>query len=242
MKETLVFHRDYITPINIFTNHFVHEEFMHIAFNIISYVIVAILLWILSYVLKKEKIFYKLFLINLTIVPIVISLIWIPVNQFIWIGAQRVLGFSGIISSFCGMLIYTYIFLLYEKLKINTTYAYLSSLVLIPLLFYLIYWKFSISNCVIMFSLSVVFIFTSYKTIKSVDKKCEAALIRLCKKPKLVKSTVFILYFLIFLFSLALFPTNFIYKNVAINFFIHYVGFIIGIVVCSCVYFISIKK
>ncbi|MEM5882972.1 MAG: hypothetical protein QXQ77_01885 [Candidatus Aenigmatarchaeota archaeon] len=240
VKETLILHRDYVTPINIFTNHFVHEEFIHITFNTISYIIIVLLLWILCYILQKKKIFYKLFLINLTIVPIGISLIWLPVNRFIWVGAQRVYGFSGIVSSFCGILIYTYILLLHEKLKVNKTYAYISSLTFIPLLFSLIYWKFSITNLLIIFCLLVVFLFTSYQTVKSVNKKYEDNLTRTCKKLKLGKSSVFILYLLIFLFSLALFPRNFIYGDVAINFFIHYTGFIIGIVVGFLVYFISL--
>lgn len=242
IKESLILHKTHVTLINIFTNHFVHEEFTHITFNVISYTIVVPLLLILCYVLQKEKIFYKLFLTNLTLIPIFISLIWIPVNQFIWTGAQKILGFSGIVSSFCGMLIYTYIFLLHEKLKINTTYAYISSLTLTPLLFGLTYFNFSINTLVIMFSLLAVFLFFSYKTVKSVNKKYEADLIKICKKPKLVNSSVFILYLLIFLFSLALFPRNFIYGNVAINFFVHYAGFIIGIAVSFVIYSISTKK
>jgi membrane associated rhomboid family serine protease len=139
LKELLILHRDYSNIYDIFTTHFIHEEFSHLVDNIIIYMIVTFLLYALLLTLNRKELFYELLIVNLSIVPIVISLIWMPVNKFIWTGALRTFGFSGIVSSISGMVVYAYILLLHKKIKINTFYAYLSSIFFIPLLFTFIY-------------------------------------------------------------------------------------------------------
>jgi len=235
LKEMLVLHRDYSNVYDVFTTNFIHDEFSHLALNVMAYTIVILLLYILLLTLNKKELFYKLLIANLSIIPIFISLIWIPVNKFVWNGALRTLGFSGIVSSICGMVVYAYILFLHEKIKINTFYAYLSSIFLIPLLFTLIYFTFSINTLTIIIFLATVFLITAYKTARTIDKKVEANLIKIYKRPKLVKLSLPILYLVVMLFSLALFPRQFVQGNVRINFFIHYVGFIIGTMSYFCI-------
>jgi large-conductance mechanosensitive channel len=242
LKEILVLHRDYSSVYDIFTTNFIHEEFSHLAFNVMAYTIVIFLLYILLLTLNKKELFYKLLIINLSIVPILISLIWIPVNKFRWTGALRTLGFSGIVSSICGMVVYAYILLLHEKIKINTFYAYLSSIFLIPLLFTLTYFTFTRDVVMIIIALAIVFFITTYKTTRTIDKKAEANLLKTSKRPKTVKLLLPILYLILILFSVALFPKEFIQGNIGVNFFIHYTGFIIGTAIFFVVYFICTKK
>lgn len=144
LKEMLVLHRNYSNIYDIFTTHFIHEEFGHLSSNVTAYTVVILLLYVLLLTLNKKELSRKLFIVNLLMVSILISLIWIPVNKFIVTRAQKTLGFSGIVSSISGMAIYAYILLLHEKIKINIFYTYLSLIFLIPLLFTLIYFTFAI--------------------------------------------------------------------------------------------------
>jgi hypothetical protein len=242
LKEMLVLHKDYSNVYDIFTTNFIHDEFSHLAFNVMAYAVVILLLYILLLILNEKKLFYKLLIVNLSIVPILISLIWIPVNKFIWTGALRTLGFSGIISSISGMTVYAYILLLHEKIKINTFYAYLSAVFFIPLLFTLIYFTFKMDTLMITIVLAIGFFITTYKTVRTIDKKAEASLIKISKEPKIVKLALPILYVVVILFSLALFPREFAQGNVRINFFIHYTGFIIGTTMYFAIHSIHKKK
>lgn len=119
VKEMLVLHRDYSNVYDIFTTNFIHEDFSHLAFNITAYAVVILLLYILLLTLNKKELFYTLLILNLSVVPILISLVWIPVNKLVWTGALRTLGFSGIVSSISGMVIYAYILLLHKKLGLT---------------------------------------------------------------------------------------------------------------------------
>lgn len=76
----------------------------------------------------------------------------------------------------------------------------------------------------IMILLAIVFFIATYKTVRTINKKAETNLIKISKRPKLVKLLLPILYLIVILFSLALFPREFVQGNVRINFFIHYTG------------------
>jgi hypothetical protein len=152
--------------------------------------IVTFLLYALLLTLNRKELFYELLIVNLSIVPIVISLIWMPVNKFIWTGTLRTVGFSGIVSSISGMVVYAYIPLLHEKIKINTFYAYLSSIFFIPLLFTFIYFIFTMDILMITILLAIIFFIATYKTIRTIDKKTEANLIKISKKTKTTKTII----------------------------------------------------
>jgi len=90
--------------------------------------------------------------------------------------------------------------------------------------------------------LAIVFFITTYKTVRTIDKKAEPNLIRISKRLKLAKLSLPILYLVIILFSVALFPREFNQGSMKINFFIHYTGFIIGTALSFAVHFIYKKK
>jgi hypothetical protein len=229
LKEMLVLHKDYSNVYDIFTTNFIHKEFNHLIGNVIVYIGAILLLYFLLLALNKKDLFYKLFIVNLSIVPVLISLIWIPVNRFIWTGPPESLGFSGIVSSICGMVVYAYILLLHEKIKINTFYVYLSSIFLIPLLFTLIYFTFTTGMLMTVIFLTIGFLLTTYNTVRTIDKKAVAILF------------ILYLYLIITLFSSLLFP--FLKGgDVKINFFIHYIGFIIGMTISFVIHSIYPSK
>lgn len=242
VKEMLILHRDYSNVYDVFTTHFVHEEFSHLVSNVITYITVALILYSLLLALHKKSLFYKLFFANCLLAPFLVSLIWIPFNKFIWVGIERSFGFSGIVSSLIGTLIFAYVLFLRETLKVKSLYAYLSSIYSVALLFILIYFTFTIVMMAIMSFVIIHFVWYTYKTIKSIDQKAKMKLIEKSKKPILVNLLPLNLYLLIFLFSLGLFPIQFVQGNTAINFLIHYEGFLIGITIAQMIHYIDLMK
>jgi hypothetical protein len=106
LKEMLVLHKSYLIGYELLTNHFIHGNLQHLEGNILYYLISICLLYFPLLVLNKRKLFYTLFILNLTILPIIISLTWIPINiNILPQQYERILGFSGIVSLFLGMTI-----------------------------------------------------------------------------------------------------------------------------------------
>jgi large-conductance mechanosensitive channel len=151
------------------------------------------------------------------------------VNHFLWFGSVRGYGFSGVVSSFVGALIFAYVLFLHKTLKVNSLYAYASSVTFVALLFIITYFTFAEITIAIMFFIIVYFVWTTYKTMKSIDLKAKNELIEKKGHPVVVNMLPLNLYLLILFFSLSLFPAQFIQGNMAINFLIHYEGLIIGL-------------
>jgi hypothetical protein len=214
LKEMLVLHRDYSNIYDIYTANFVHEEFNNLTSNVVAYIMFTLVLYVLLLLLNKKELFYKLLLLNLSIVPIIVSLAWIPVNRYYLTLFQRTLGFSGIVSSILGMAIYAYILFVHEKIKINIQYTYYSAISLILLLPVLVYFKFTVYFIIIMIFLVIAFLVTTYKTANTIDEKAEAKM----------KSLLPCLYVIILFVSWAVFFGDPKYTNI----FIHYFGFVIG--------------
>jgi len=242
VKEMLILHRDYSNVYDVFTTHFVHEEFSRLISNVITYIIVALILYSFLIALREKRLFFKLFFANCLLVPFFISLIWIPFNKFIWVGVMRSFGFSGTVSSFIGAVIYAYVLFLHERLKVNSLYAFSSSISFVALLFGLFYITFTVSTVAIIGFVLIYFAWYAYKTIKSIDPKARMELIEKSKKPILVNILPLNLYLLIFLFSWTLFPIQFVQGNTAINFLIHYEGFLVGITIAHIIHYIDLMK
>lgn len=233
IKESLILHREASTIYSIFTTHFVHMKITHLISNVISYLIVVLFLYTFLFVMDKTNFFRKFLFTNLLLMPFLISFIWVPVNQFISTGVKTSFGFSGIVSSLFGTFIYVYVILLHERVKIKTHFAYISSIFFVLLLFILFYFKSSLYTVMILILVAIVFGWSAYKTVKSINKKAKTDLIKKAKRPKYAKIflyiSVFVLYLFIFVSAWHLFPIKFVIDNITINFFIHYVGFILGL-------------
>ncbi|MFH7917780.1 MAG: hypothetical protein QW631_00490 [Candidatus Aenigmatarchaeota archaeon] len=229
IKEMLVLNRDYPKIYTIFTANFIHEGFDHLKYNIINYILSIFLLYFSVSKINKKYIFGRLLLVNLTLVPISISLIWMSVNKFIWTGVEKTLGFSGIVSSINGAVVYSYIIFLNERVKINKLYATLSSISFSMFILILIYFEFYTRMLIGLIISAIVVFIMAEKTLKTIDKKTEMKLIKNSKSSIKVRLYLPILYVIVIFFSFQLFPKNFAQGNVLTNFFIHYLGFIIGI-------------
>lgn len=242
VKEMLILHRDYSNFYDILTTHYVHEEFTHLIGNVLTYLGATLILYFFLAILKEKRFFYKIFLTNCLLIPTLISLIWIPTNKFIWTSATKSYGFSGIASAFLGTLIFASILLLQRLFKLKPLYAYLSSTTLITLIFAITYFTFIENTATVLLLISTCFILFTYKTIKSIDPEAKKELIEKMRKPMVVKILPFLLYIQIFTFSIGLFPSQFIQGSKAINFLIHYLGFMLGIGIAYVIHCTSLTK
>jgi hypothetical protein len=252
IKEMLILHRDYFNGLDIFANNFVHKDFNHLESNLIFYGCLIFILYILLF--NNRRLFYTLLVINLFIVPLVISLIWIPVNRFVIKQISITYGFSGIVSSIAGMVIYGCILYLHKKINIDILNACYSLLTFAALLLTLNYSSLKENLLAIIF-LFAIFLFELYQTMKSIDKKAkekwvielskkaEAGLIKISKRLSIFlsflrliadfigESSLFFVYLVATFIMAFLFPNTFSYGNTIVNFFIHYLGFAIGIAI-----------
>ena len=80
LKEKLVLHRDYVIGYEIFTRNFIHNDLEHLKLNVVGYILAIISLYGLLYFLNEKRLFWILFALNLSIIPIIISIIWIPIK------------------------------------------------------------------------------------------------------------------------------------------------------------------
>jgi hypothetical protein len=226
LKEMLILHKSYLIGYELLTNHFIHVNLQHLEGNIEYYLISICLLYFPLLALNKRKLFYTLFILNLTILPIIISLIWIPINiNILHQQYERTLGFSGIVSSFLGIAVYVWILLFNKTLGINTLFAYISFTLVILVSFTFVYTP---NNLLLIFSTLAISLILLILTFKSINKKDEEKLVRRTRFPlivKLLKVYIFVLYFGLFAFAFEMFP----YNPAGTNIMVHYIGFVIGI-------------
>jgi hypothetical protein len=227
LKEMLILHKSYLIGYELLTNHFIHDNLQHLKGNILYYLISICLLYFPLLALNKRKLFYTLFILNLTILPIIISLVWIPINinilpqQY----AQKSFGFSGIVSSFLGMAVYAWILFFNKILGINTPFAYISFILVILVSFAFIYTP---NNLFLIFSTFSISLILLILTFKSINNKAEEKLVRRTRFPlivKLLKAYIFVLYLGLYAFAFEMFP----YNPTGTNIMVHYIGFVIGI-------------
>jgi len=226
LKEMLILHKSYLIGYELLTNHFIHGNLQHLQGNILYYLISICLLYFPLLALNKRKLFHTLFILNLTILPVIISLIWIPINiNILPQQYERTLGFSGIVSSFLGMAVYAWILFFNKTLGINTLFAYISYTLVILVSFAFIYTPNNLLLISSTFSISLIFLIL---TFKSINKKAEENLIIRARFPliaKLLKAYIFVLYLGLFAFAFEMFP----YNHAGTNIMVHYIGFVIGI-------------
>jgi hypothetical protein len=229
LKESLVLHKDYIIGFEFYTNHFLHEDEKHLIANISFYLFVSLLLYLPLRIIGGRKIFYRLFLANLTIIPIFISLGWILINNAI-VQAERSLGFSGIASSFAGMSVYSIIVFLSTKVKVSKASAYLS-VFFFTMLSIFIYFRQNLPIIIFELAILVCASFFIIQTFLSINREAEEKLLKNSKDSTwlklLIPLSLLFLYFLMLSYWFVLFPEDAL-KN-KINVFTHWIGFISGL-------------
>lgn len=229
IKEQLVLHKGYTNFIDLLGNHFVHENTGHLLFNMIGYLIVSSMFFLVTFVCGSMKLFYRIFLLNLTVVPLIVSLIWMPVNANIWTISERTLGFSSIGASFMGSVVVAYFF---DYLRLNRINRILMSVFLpisLLLLFGYIYLK-NIILATLIIPLVAIYAFSAFKSVPN-------KLWLKGTKQTILTSVLYILPFIfVILFSWSLFPRSIVTENGVVGVYNHFSGFLVGIVAAFVAY------
>jgi len=224
IKEAFVLHLEFTNLADLYMANFVHFTPDHILKNAFIYAFSALLACALLYLTSKEnKLFLKIFLINLTAVPLLLSFFQFFVfNRIPLWAAHRSFGFSGIASAFLGSLVFSCILILERNIKIKTICPAVSCLITaLSLLFAGLYVK----DYTLILSTSAVLVITF---ALFTAKFCSAERPSDKKKRELFCCSLLV-YILTVIFCLPLFPTVFRHDGEGINIPLHYLGFIFGL-------------
>jgi len=146
------------------------EDFAnHLLPNIFAYSIAIIPLHLILSKLNEKRLFYKLFAFNCLAMPFILSLIWIVVCK-LWSWNTRSLGFSGITSAFLGALVFAYALFLNKTLKVDTFYAYTSSILLPLIMLILTYFTYFAPATIIVITIQLLVAFIPPRLQN--NKKC----------------------------------------------------------------------
>jgi hypothetical protein len=247
IKENLVLHKNYTDFIDLLGNHYVHEDIQHILNNAIAFPLITLpmMLFLLRFE-KNNRLFYKLLLINLLIVPLLTSLIIMQSTRTITTSIERTMGFSAINASLMGSFVMVYICRGLSNLKFKKFFSFMAFIFLVPLMFVLSYSKY-VSPAFLMKVIPILSILTvgciviTFITIPKGVKK------RIDRKYK--KRSRFVLFYhmitpyvIVIAYSIALFPTNIVMNGSLVGFYNHYVGLILGILTTYFFYEYMNKK
>jgi len=230
VQSSLILERNKPNLLTMWSNHFIHFDETHLWGNIKGFLISSTFLLIVLFFTKNIKLFHKLLILNLTIIPILLSLAWL----FIFTKeGLRIAGFSGVIGSFLSSSILLYLFRVTNIFGIRLNIALSSSwvgcsfILILLLTYYPAYQIIYLS----MFILGT-FLFTLYtlKTIKIEDKR------RKLRKQKLsthllILSLLLAVPVLTLLLSAPLFPPLSVFKERPIGIGVHFIGIVAGLVV-----------
>ena len=224
LAQNLALNKYAPTLLTFYTNHFIHGSTDHLFWNVVWFTTVSFLLFLILFLIGRQKTFYKLCIIALTILPFVLSGIWIiMVNQIksgYYTKIETTRGFSGIVSSFIGFLIYAYLFEYLTAIGIRASpfLSFLSLTLLFALLFvgtYLPYHHDFLLFFSVLASFSISYFFFLQK-IEIKNKKLNRPLIIL---------EVSLPFLLVALFSMVMFP----FRPRNTDIIGHYIGVIIGL-------------
>lgn len=231
LKSQLVLHIYDFRWWQTLTHGFVHQDWSHFSHNLQGYFLFTILALLLAGLIKEKKRLYQLLLLLALFVPIVSSFVqmrfyptWLP-------NLLTSQGGSGVVSSLLSMLPLFWVLYFSKNLniKLHTVFFLNVCLTYAGLLFVIIYYPIhhKISMIAVIALLFTLFIFMYKSNWKLIIQ-------RMMKEAK----GNFITYFLLIIVPLfflmmpiVLFPRNILVGNSLIDFFMHYAGLILGLII-----------
>jgi hypothetical protein len=225
MKEAFVLHLEFTNLADFYMMNFVHFTPDHILTNAFIYAFSAIFTCALFYLIsEKKKLFLKIFLINLTLVPVLLSSFQFFVfNKIPLWTAQRSIGFSGIAAAFLGSFVFSCILNLDRKFKIKTICPAVFCLSLTLFFLFAVLYAKDYNEILLIFAVIAV-LAVSFFT----EKFCSAERLTREKKRELF-SYALLIYLLTAIFCFILFPIVFRQNGEGVNIPLHYLGFIFGL-------------
>jgi len=214
-----------------FSHSFVHKDWGHFLNNLRGYLIFGFILFIFANKIKEKNVLFWLVLSIIISLPILSSLVEFMFYPKLLPMIKTSQGASGIVSALLGILPIFWIYYFSKKEKTNFTTTYYLNIVMLYVasLFVFIYTgihKRLLIN-VALLTLFLFFIFIYRKNIKLILKS-------IAEESKGNILFYFILFFIPLFFILAptiLFPTNVIQGNSLVDFFMHYIGLVYGILI-----------
>ncbi len=132
-KETLILHRGRTNVIDLWGAHYVHLDAVHLAGNMALFVVVAVFLAVALGWQGRIGRYRWLAGANLLIVPLALSLAWLPLNASLLPGIERSMGFSGVNAAFVGSFLVALASHVSERLDADFRIAFLAVLALASL-------------------------------------------------------------------------------------------------------------
>jgi hypothetical protein len=216
-KDDMVLHRDHISVINLWTGHFVHVDTIHLLGNMALFA--ALAAFLLAVLAWQERLpsFRWLLGVNLLAVPPALSVVWIPMNVYLFPTVARSLGFSGVNAAFVGSFVLALAAHVCGRLGVGLRHAFmpLMMLALVPAAL--------IASASLLVTTLVVAVAAGYSVY----------LIRIVLKNPGVGRGAFALCALLALpplLSLLLFPLSLASDGSVVNIMIHYFGLVAGYV------------
>lgn len=214
-----------------FTHAFIHLNFSHLWHNLQGYFIFGFLLLIFANRTKDKNKLLWLFLITIISLPFISSLIEIFMYPAFMPMIKTSQGSSGLVSAILGFFPMLWIYHLSKKQKqnlINVNFFNLCGLY-VALLFTVIYYPIhkNILFIIVISMLIILFIFMYKKHIKSILK----GIFEESKMGNILFYFLMILLPVFFMVApLLLFPVKIVQGNSLVDFFMHYIGLIYGII------------
>lgn len=210
---------------------FIHKDFNHLWHNLQGYFIFGIILFIFANRLKEKKNLFLLFLFTIISLPIISSIIEILIYPIFMPMIKTSQGSSGLVSTILGFLPMLWIYHFSKKQKtnlINMDFFNLSTLY-VALLFVIIYYPIHKNALFILLTLILIFLvcFLYRKNFKPIFKGIFEE-----SKDNIIFYFLVILIPVFFMVApLLLFPVKIVQGNSMVDFFMHYIGLIYGIII-----------
>ena len=123
-NDVLALHRDNITLLGVIGNSYVHASFWgHLFPNLVAYFLTVVPMYFLLNSLRMSRFFRTLFLLNVIVLPTVISALAIPSDLTFANPSFKFLGFSGSDASLMGGLLIAMMLYLKQMFGINLNFA-----------------------------------------------------------------------------------------------------------------------
>jgi membrane associated rhomboid family serine protease len=231
IREFLSFHIYNPKWWQFFTHAFIHKDLGHLWHNLQGYFIFGVILLIFASRIKNKKDLFILFLFTLISLPIISSIIEILIYPIFMPMIKTSQGSSGIVSAILGFLPMLWIYHFSKKQRtnlININFFNISTLY-VALLFVIIYYPIhkNILFILLLIGFILFFSFLYRKNFKPILK----GVFKESKDNVIFYFLTILLPVFFMIAPLLLFPVKIVQGNSLVDFFMHYIGLLYGIII-----------
>jgi len=250
IREPLSFHIYNPKWWQFFTHAFIHKDLGHLWHNLQGYFIFGVISLIFANNIKNKKDLFILFLFTLISLPIISSIIEILVYSRFIPMIKTFQGSSGLVSAILGFLpmLWVYHFSKEQRINLINMNFFNISILYIALLFVIIYYPIHKNILFILLVIGFILFFTFHyrKNFRLILK----GVFKASKDNVIFYFLTILLPVFFMVVPLLLFPVKIVQGNNLVDFFMHYISLLYGIVISfvflklkfSRIYKISFRK